>query len=102
MVHSSDGCLYCLDPKKVETPLPLDNDPECITLCIQVMDTVRLGHIQDWFASWLPDSVCSAGVGRSSVDAWYTTALDIEERLVREGRGGVLRITTSTSLLRKW
>ena len=31
------------------------------------------------FLSWVPDSVFSAGGGRSSVEAWYTTALDIEE-----------------------
>ena len=29
----------------------------------------------------VPDSVFSAGSGRSSVEAWYTTALDIEEVL---------------------
>ena len=34
---------------------------------------------EDWFRSWVPDSVRSAGGGRSSVEAWYTTALDIEE-----------------------
>ena len=33
------------------------------------------------FASWVPRSVFSAGGGRSSVEAWYTTALDIEESL---------------------
>ena len=33
------------------------------------------------FQSWVPDSVFSAGGGRSSVEAWYTTALDIEEVL---------------------
>ena len=32
--------------------------------------TVRLSHTQDWFASWLQDSVRSAGRGRSSGDAW--------------------------------
>ena len=31
--------------------------------------------------SWLPSSVCSAGGGRISVEAWYSTALDIEEVL---------------------
>ena len=36
---------------------------------------------EDWFRSWVPDSVFSAGGGRSSVEAWYTTALDIEEVL---------------------
>ena len=40
--------------------------------------TVHLGHIQGWFGSWLPEF---AGRGRSPVDAWYTTALDIEECL---------------------
>ena len=29
----------------------------------------------------MPDSVFSAGGGRSSVDAWYTSSLDIEEVL---------------------
>ena len=29
----------------------------------------------------MPDSVFSAGCGRGSVEAWYTSALDIEEFL---------------------
>ena len=32
-------------------------------------------------ARWVPDSVLSAGCGRGSVEAWYTSALDIEEVL---------------------
>ena len=39
--------------------------------------TVRLSHIRDWFASLHLESVSGAGNGRSSVDASYTTALDI-------------------------
>ena len=39
-----------------------------------------MGQLDDWFRSWVPDSVFRAGGGRSSVEAWYTTALDIEER----------------------
>ena len=35
----------------------------------------------EWFHSWVPDSVFSAGKGVSSVDAWYATSLDIEEVL---------------------
>ena len=35
----------------------------------------------DWFQSWVPDSVFSAGGGRGSVEAWYATALDIDELL---------------------
>ena len=38
-------------------------------------------QLEDWFRSWVPDSLFSAGCGRSSVEAWYTTALDIEEVL---------------------
>ena len=33
------------------------------------------------FDAWVPDSVFSAGGGRGSVEAWYTSALDIEEVL---------------------
>ena len=33
----------------------------------------------DWFRSWVPVSVFSAGGGRGSVEAWYTVALDIDE-----------------------
>ena len=40
-----------------------------------------MGQLEDWFRSWVPDSVFCAGGGRSSVEAWYTTALDIEEVL---------------------
>ena len=39
----------------------------------------RLGQLDDWFRSWVPDAVYSAGGGRGSVEAWYT--LDIEEVL---------------------
>ena len=38
-----------------------------------------MGQLGDWFKSWVPDSVFSAGGGRGSVEAWYTSALDIEE-----------------------
>ena len=42
-----------------------------------------LGMLQldPWFWSWVPSCVFSAGSGRSSVEAWFTTALDIEEVL---------------------
>ena len=38
-------------------------------------------QLEGWFESWVPSSVYSAGHGRISVQAWYTTALDIEEVL---------------------
>ena len=40
-----------------------------------------MGQLDDWFKSWVPDTVCSAGGGRGSVGAWFTSALDIEEVL---------------------
>ena len=43
--------------------------------------SARMGQLYGWFKSWVPDSVFSAGGGRGSVEAWYTSALDIEEVL---------------------
>ena len=43
--------------------------------------SVRMIQLGTWFRSWVPDSVFSAGSGRSFVEAWYTTALDIEDVL---------------------
>ena len=39
-----------------------------------------------WVEGWLPNSVFSLGNGLSSVEAWFSTALDIEE--VLSGTGG--------------
>ena len=43
--------------------------------------SARMGQLGDWFKSWVLDSVLSAGGGRGSVEAWYTSSLDIEEVL---------------------
>ena len=32
----------------------------------------RMGQLEDWFQSWFPASVFSAGGGRGSLEAWYT------------------------------
>ena len=40
----------------------------------------------DWVEGWLPKSVYSLGNGLSSVEAWFSTALDIDE--VLSGTGG--------------
>ena len=40
-----------------------------------------MGQLEGWFKSWVPESVFSAGGGRGSVEAWYTSAIDIEEAL---------------------
>ena len=38
-------------------------------------------YLEDWFNSWVPESVFSAAGGRGCVEAWKTTALNIEEVL---------------------
>ena len=48
--------------------------------------SLRLGHLREWVSGWLPKSVYSLGNGLSSVEAWFSTALDIEE--VLSGTGG--------------
>ena len=40
-----------------------------------------MGQLDDWFRSWVPGSVFSAGGGRGSVEAGYISSLDIEEVL---------------------
>ena len=47
----------------------------------RIWASARMVQLESWFKSWVPDSVYSAGSGRGSVEAWYTTALDIEEVL---------------------
>ena len=44
----------------------------------RIWASARMIQLEAWFRSWVPDSVFSAGGGRSSVEAWYTTALDSE------------------------
>ena len=61
----------------------LGQRPLCV---LPVVYSLRLGHIRDWFEGWLPKSVFSLGDGLSSVEAWFSTALDIEEVLA--GTGG--------------
>ena len=48
--------------------------------------SLRLGHLREWVEGWLPKSVFSLGNGLSSVEAWFSTALDTEE--VLSGTGG--------------
>ena len=47
----------------------------------RVWASARMGQLEGWCRSWVADSVFSAGGGRGSVEAWYTSALDIEEVL---------------------
>ena len=47
----------------------------------RIWASARMGQLEDWFRSWVPDSVFSDGGGRGSVDVWCASALDIEEVL---------------------
>ena len=52
-----------------------------LPIAYRIWDSAWMLQLEDWFQSWVRDSVFSAGGGRSSVEAWKTTALDIEEVL---------------------
>ena len=80
-----DGLLdayVTMIPKSDGDSTPLGQRPLCVLPVIyRLWASVRLGHIQHWFYSWVTNTVFSAGKGVSSVDAWYATSLDIEEVL---------------------
>ena len=54
--------------------------------------SLRHGHLREWVEGWLPKSVFSLGNGLSSVEAWFSTALDLEEVLSGIGKDQ-LRVT---------
>ena len=69
-------------PKVGVDSTPLGQRPlSVLPVVYRIWASTRMGQLGDWFQSWVPSSVYSAGNGRSSVEAWYTTALDIEEVL---------------------
>ena len=64
------------------TDPPLGQRPLCVLpIAKRLWASVRLQHLQEWFEFWVPRSVFSAGGGRSLVEAWYSTAFDLEESL---------------------
>ena len=66
-------------PKSDGDATPLGQRPLCVWLVVyKVWASARMQQLEPWFRSWVPGSVFSAGGGRSSVEAWCTTALDIE------------------------
>ena len=80
-----DGLLdayVTMIPKSDGDSTPLGQRPLCVLPVVyRIWASVRLRHLDSWLRSWLPLSVFSAGGGRGSVDAWYSTALDFEEVL---------------------
>ena len=53
----------------------------CVQAVYRLWASLRLGHLREWVEGWLPKSLYSLGNGLYSVDAWCSTALDIEEVL---------------------
>ena len=69
-------------PKVGGDSTPLGQRPLSVLLVAdRIWASARMKQLEDWFQSWVPSSVYSAGNGRSAVEAWYTTALDVEEVL---------------------
>ena len=76
-----DACIAMI-PKTDGDATPLGQRPlSVLPVVYRVWASARMIQLEGWFRSWVPDSVFSAGGGRGSVEAWYTTALDIEEVL---------------------
>ena len=76
-----DACIAMI-PKTVGDATPLGQRPlSVLPIVYRIWASARMGQLDGWFRSWVPDSVFSAGGGRGSVEAWYTSSLDIEEVL---------------------
>ena len=80
-----DGLLdayIAMIPKTDGDATPLGQRPlSVLPVVYRIWASARMGQLEGWFRSWVLDSVFSAGGGRGSVEAWYTSALDIEEVL---------------------
>ena len=73
-------------PKADGDSTPLGQRPlSVLPVVYRLWASLRLGHLREWVEGWLPKSVYSLGNGLSSVEAWFSTALDIEEVLSGTG-----------------
>ena len=74
-------------PKADGDSTPLSQRPlSVLPVVYRLWASLRLGHLREWVDRWLPKSVYSLGNGLSSVEAWFSTALDVED--VLSGTGG--------------
>ena len=80
-----DGLLdaqIAMIPKTDGDSTPLGQRPlSVLPIVYRIWASARMVQLEGWFRSWVPDSVFSAGGGRGSVEAWYTSAFAIEEVL---------------------
>ena len=87
MASGSVGCLIAMIPKVDGDSTPLGQRPlSVLPVVYRLWASLRLGHLREWVEGWMPKSVYSLGNGLSSVEAWFSTALDIED--VLSGTGG--------------
>ena len=76
------GAYVAMIPLSGGDATPLGQRPLCVLPVVyRVWASARMMQLEPRFKSWVPSSVYSAGGGRSSVDAWFSSALDIEECL---------------------
>ena len=78
------GLMAYIDliPKADGDATPLGQRPLSVLPVVYcIWASARMVQLEDWFRFSAPDSVYRAGGGRSSVEARYTTALEIEEVL---------------------
>ena len=69
-------------PKTDGDATPLGQRPlSVLPVVYRVWASTRMVQLRDLFAFWVPDSVFSASGGRGSVEAWYSSSLDVEEVL---------------------
>ena len=73
-------------PKADGYSTPLGQLPlSVLPVVYRLWASLQLGHLREWVEGWLPRCVYSLGNGLSSVEAWFSTALDIEEVLSGTG-----------------
>ena len=80
-----DGLLdayFAIVPKTDGDATPLGQRPlSVLPVVYRIWASARMLQLEDWFHSWVPESVFCAGGDRGSVEAGYISALDIEEVL---------------------
>ena len=88
-----DGLLdayIAMIPKVDGDATPLGQRPlSVLPVVYRIWASARMLQLEPWFRSWVPSCVFSAGGGRSSVEAWFTTSIDIEEVLSGVVQGDV-------------
>ena len=78
--------FLALIPKVDGDSTPVGQGPlGVLPVVYRLWASLRLGHLREWVEGWLPRSVYSLGDGLSSVEAWFSTALDTEKVLSGTG-----------------